>query len=222
MPPPPNNKLDWASLIPEIERIARSVGRRKNATPRVKDELIGLAVGFVYEKSGYFDPSKGAFGAWCQRLLENKCVDLIRREAGDGEGIERLTSQLEDGAWNSWTHEEKEEEPLPSIDWPAVVARAKLNPMDCLLFVLDVELWARFSPDVITGWITAAGLPKNFPLRQLQETAERARNQALAIALLEAAGVEPTTGAIKKKQNWIRTRLFRIKNRLGPDIRGQQ
>ncbi|NDG53094.1 MAG: hypothetical protein EBY39_08745 [Flavobacteriia bacterium] len=52
MGPPPDANLDWESLIPEIELIAKAVGRRKNASPRVRDELAHLAVSFILEKSG--------------------------------------------------------------------------------------------------------------------------------------------------------------------------
>jgi hypothetical protein len=219
-PPPPNDDLDWPSLMPEIERIARSVGRRKNASLRVKDELCNLAVGFVYEKSGYFDPSKGPFGAWSQTLLENKCIDLIKKEAADRRRIEGTRNQFEERERDSLGGPDEEEDPIPEVDWRDVFDKVKLKPIDRLLFALDVEICHRFEPDEIAAWIAGAGLPQDFPIDKLQAVPERSRNEAIATALLAAGGVEPGKKAIQSKNQWVRTRQFRAKTRIAKWLKG--
>lgn len=219
-PPPPNDDLDWGSLLLEIERIAKSVGRRKNASHRVKDELFSLALGFVYEKSGYFDPTKGTFGAWCQTLLENKSIDLIQKEAADRRRIQGAKNQFEKRERDSLRRPDEEEDPIPEVDWRDVFDKAKLKPIDRLLFALDVEICHRFEPDKIAAWIAGAGLPQDFPVDELKAVPERSRNEAIATALLAAGGVEPGKKAIQSKNQWVRTRQFRAKTRITKWLKG--
>lgn len=219
-PPPPNDDLDWGSFSREIEWIAKSVGRRKNASHRVKDELFNLALSFVYEKSGYFDPTEGTFGAWCQTLLENKCIDLIKKEATDRRRIEGAKNQFEKRGRDSLRRPDEEDDSVPEVDWRDGFDKAKLKPIDRLLFALDVEICHRFEPDEFAAWIAGAGLPQDFPVDELQAVPERSRNEAIATALLAAGGVAPGKKAIQSKSQWVRTRQFRAKTRITKWLKG--
>jgi len=206
MPPPPNNSLNWADLIPAIEKIARQVGRRKNASPRVRDEIESLAVSFVYEKSGHYNSAVATFNAWCQTVLSNKCVDLIQKEAADARLIERVG----DGLMRKTNDPEpdSDEPKIPDVDWPSFY-RARGRPIDRVLLLLDLEHGSRFPAETIACWIQEAGLPKDFPLKDLEAVPKRIRSEAIARELLKAEGREVTDEAVKKKKQWIRTRLFR-------------
>lgn len=217
----PRDNLDWSALIPEIERIAVSVGRRKNASPRVKDKLIGLATSHVWQKSDLFDPARGSFGAWCQTVLANKCIDLIRKEAGEIDVIEAVTAQVEARVRESFRPDE-DDEPLPTIDWSDVFDKAKPKPIDRILFVLDLEICDRFPSGTVARWLLEAGLPTAFPIQEIRGKPTHLRNKAIAVALLAAEGVEPGEREVKRKQDWIRTRLFRVNTRIAPYLQGGQ
>ena len=211
MPPPPNNSLNWADLIPAIEKIARQVGRRKNASPRVRDELETLAVSFVYEKSGLYNSAFATLNAWCQTVLSNKCVDLIKKEAADrrlidgvGEELRRKTDDPEPS--------DDEPEP-PEVDWVNYY-RTRRSSIDRVLLILDFEHCSQFPADTIAGWIQEAGLPKEFPLKNLEAVPERSRNEAIARDLLKVKGCAVTKEAVTPKTAWIRQRLRRAKKDL--------
>jgi DNA-directed RNA polymerase specialized sigma24 family protein len=215
MPAEPNDDLDWAELLPQINRIARTVGRRKNASPRVRDELSGVAVEHVYAKSGQFDPNLGSFQNWCSTVLANKCVSLIRKEASDARLIAKENLLFQKKVSDAIRVAE-EEDPLPQIDWPVVFERARLNPTDRLLVALDLVICDRFQKQEIARWLSDASLPADFPVQNLADTSQGARRKALAHALLAAEHAEATEAAIQHKSHWIRTRLTRAKLRIKP------
>lgn len=93
MPPIPDDQ--WLALLPEINRIARNVGLQKNASPTVRDRLCSEAVSHVFLKSKLFSPAQGKFAAWCQQVLGNLCVDLIRKEAAARRRFDRYRADVE-------------------------------------------------------------------------------------------------------------------------------
>ncbi len=219
MGPPPDANLDWESLIPEIELFAKAVGRRKNASPRVRDELAHLAVSFILEKSGHFDEAKGSFRAWCQTVLQNKCVELIKKEAVDRGRLEAARGLAEERDRDSRRPPE-DGEGIPQIDWPDVFDKLKLKPMDRLLFSLDVEICDRFPAEAMAAWVSEAGLPPDFPVKMLRNTPKKLRNEAISKSLLDATGVEPGVAAVRTRHQWIRTRLSRVKTRVTAYLKG--
>lgn len=206
--PPPNDAFDWVALMPEIKKIARSVGRRKNASYLVRDELEALAQSVVYNKSGYYNPSKASFGAWCQTVLGNKCVDLIRKEATRSGAIAELVERENDDLHE--TNRPDDEIEIPEVDWFDLYQR-KLRPIDRILMSLDLEQCSRCPEGTMASWLQDANLPGDFPVMELEKVPERDRNRAIAGVLLQAAGSEPTAKAVKTKMDAIRTRLFRAK-----------
>lgn len=211
MPPAPNNSLNWADLLPVIEKIARQVGLRTNASPRVRDELVTLAVSFVYEKSGHYNPAVGKFEAWCQTVLRNKCVDLIQREAADRRLIEGVGQELMGNTDDLKTNDDESE--IPKVDW-ANYYRTRRMPIDRVLLILDLERCSQFPADTVAGWIQEAGLPKEFPLKNLEAGRKRSRNEAIARELLKVEGCAVTKEAVNTKTAWIRQRLRRAKKDL--------
>lgn len=211
MPPAPNNSLNWADLIPAIEKIARQVGLRTNASSRVRDELETLALSFVYEKSGHYNPAAGKFEAWCQTLLSNKCVDLIRKDATGRRIVaaagEMLSEKLRD------SQRPVDEIEAPDVDWFSLYEE-HLRPIDRILMVLDLEQVSRCPPATTVSWIRQAKLPHEFPMNEFEAMPKRDRNRAVARALLQAGGCELTDNAVTEKMNWIRTRVSRAKTTL--------
>jgi len=206
--PPPNDALDWAALIPEINKIARAVGRRKNASYLVRDELGALAQSFVYKQSGYYDPSKASFGAWCRTVLGNKCVDLIRKEATRTGAIGELVDRANDAVHDANLPVDEIE--IPEVDWFDLYQR-KLRAIDRILMSLDLEQCSRCPEGTMASWLQEANLPGEFPVVELEKVQQRDRNRAIAEALLRVAGSELTPKAVKTKMDSIRTRLFRAK-----------
>lgn len=207
----PNNSLNWADLIPAIEKIARQVGRRKNASPRVRDELETLAVSFVYEKSDHYNSAVATFSAWCQTVLGNKCVDLIQKEAADRRLVERVGEELGRKTDNPELNDDEPE--IPEVDWMGFY-RTRRMPIDRVLLILDLQHFSQFPADTIAGWIQEAGLPTDFPLKNLEAVPKRSRNEAIARELLKAEGCAVTKEAVNTKTAWIRQRLRRAKKDL--------
>jgi len=201
----------WSEWLPQIGRIAASVGRRTNASRTVRDELEGSAVTHVYERIAHFDPTRGAFSTWCQTILRNHCVSLIRGEASR---INRGRRHAEDVAHK---HEQRLAEappptPLevdedraaadrrPKIDVVATLER-HLQPIDRVLLVVYAELCSTCGDATLGKWCIAAGGIDRAGLLTIEKLPKARRKQALATLCGESVG-------------WVRQRIFRAARRL--------
>jgi RNA polymerase sigma factor (sigma-70 family) len=192
-------------LIPQIERIARRVARRLNASPSVRQEFDADAVGHVFEVIDRFDAERASFGTWCQTVLRNHCVTLIRREAGRRKLIENVGNaaaieaerRLGEGPPPS-PLEERENRP-PQID-VAKLLEERLQPLDRLLFATYAEVLSACAAETVERWCREAGC-EQAALRAIEALPRSQRKNRLAAALGENI-------------DWVRQRIYRAVQRL--------
>lgn len=211
---------EWHALLPQIERIAVSVGRRNNASPTVRDELESSAVAHVYQRITHFDPTRATFSTWCQTVLRNHCVSLIRGEASrtnrgkkHAESVAHEHQQRLAGAPPPTPLETDEDQAAaarrPQVNVPEVLER-HLQPIDRILLVVYAELSPACGEETLARWCTEAGGVDSAALRAIETLPKARRKQALAGMLGESVG-------------WVRQRIFRATQRLkdrglrGPD-----
>jgi RNA polymerase sigma factor (sigma-70 family) len=198
-------------LAPVIERIARQVANRQNASRTVRDELAGEVVGHVFSVIHTFDPSVAKFSTWCYAVVRNHCVTLIRQEARrrgiaekarDAAKIDEERQLLEGPAPSP--AEEREEAELragrPRFDLVPLLD-AHLQPIDRLLLAGYVGLLSAVDGDVVDRWCRDAERPDAAGLTEIEGVPKSQRKQAMARILGEKLG-------------WVRQRIFRAVQRL--------
>ena len=218
MPPIPDDH--WAALLPEIERIARMVAIKRNASPTVRDALFSKAAGHVFEASISFSPNQGRFAAWCQRVLNNLCVDLIRREAASRrrfdryrDDMEHLQGTAERTSGNRTSAEEDDEtDEQPLLPMSPEQLRAdlvdlferRLAPDRRLLVIAYLGGIDACGEGVVARWCREAGFTQPVDFRTIASLPKTKRKKALA-------------NALGLKLDTVRTQIYRALQSLGGD-----
>lgn len=199
-------------LKPQIERIARSVATRLNASRTVRDQLYDDAVGHVFSVYHKFDPQVASFTTWCFTVLRNHCVTLIREEAQRWKYLEhaRDSAEIED----EHRHREKpapspaeeREERVPRTDLVALLDR-HLEPLDRLLLAAYEGLLQRFGTEVADRWCREADRADAAAWRAIESLPQKQRKRAEAKLLGEEI-------------DCVRTRLWRAMQKLKAAMAG--
>lgn len=202
---------EWRELLAQIEPIAISVGRRCNASPTVRDELVGSAVTHVYERIAHFDPAQSAFRTWCRVVLKNHCISLIRSEASrtrrvkeHADHVARIHEQRLLDEPHPTPLETAEDEAERSRRRPIDVATTleqHLQPVDRILLAVYAELCAACGAATLARWCEEAGGVDAAALPAIEALAKSKRRKALA-------------GLLGEKVDWVRQRMFRAVCRL--------
>lgn len=204
----------WSALVPQIERLAKSVGLQTNATPTVRDQLCAEAVSHVYEASAEFDPCQGRFVAWCQRVLRNRCVDLIRKEAAQRRRFDRYRTDAE-REFADALRAERQTVPVASGASDGTLAtdpgrlradlvnllERHLEPLDRLLLTTYLAALDTCGDDVVDRWCREAGLDHTDDVRMIATLPQKNRKKELA-------------KAIGRELDWVRTRIYRAVEKL--------
>lgn len=193
-------------LKPRIERIARSVATRSNASRTVRDQLYDDAVGHVFSVYHKFDPQVASFSTWCFTVLRNHCVTLIREEARKSKHLKRArdAAKVEDER----RHQEKpapspaeeQEDRVPRVDLVALFDR-HLDPLDRLLVAAYEGLLKRFGSVIADRWCREAGRGDAAAWLAIESLPQTQRKRA------EAA-------LIGENIDWLRTRIWRAMQTL--------
>lgn len=202
---------EWRELLAQVEPIAITVGRRCNASPTVRDELLSSAVSHVYERYDHFDPQKSAFSTWCRTVLKNHCISLIRSEAARTKRTKRHADHVA-RAQEQRLLDEPPPTPLEVAEEEAAKARRRpldvsatlerhLQPVDRVLLVVYAELSTACGSATLARWCEEAGGVDATALTAIEALAKPKRKQALALLLGETV-------------DWVRQRMFRAVQRL--------
>jgi len=197
---------EWRGFLPQIEQIAETVGRRTNASPTVRDELVASAVAHVYERITHFDPQQSAFRTWCWTVLKNHCISLIRREAVQRKRMqghvdyvahEHAKRLLDDPSFSPLEAQEylADEARRPRLDIVRVLEE-NLQPIDRILLVGYAGLCAACGDSTLARWCVEAGDVDAAALTAIEALAKTKRKKALA-------------GLLGEKVDWVRQRIYR-------------
>lgn len=203
--PQPISDEEARRLVPHIERIARQVANQLNASRWVRDALAQDAVGHVFTVYHKFDPAIASFGTWCHTVLRNKCVSLIRKDAGR----RRAMGGLHDEASIAEERQRREgpvssaDEPLVERPLPFLLARFEmyLVPLDRLLLGAYQGLLSRFGVEVVHRWCRADKRDGDAAFLEIETMPQNKRKQALAQLFGETS-------------DWVRQRIFRAVEKL--------
>jgi RNA polymerase sigma factor (sigma-70 family) len=195
----------------QIERIARQVANRLNASSTVRDELYDAAVGHVFAVMHTYDPTVAKFSTWCYTVLRNQCVTLIRQEAKRRKIIKKARGvaevdeerQLRSGPAAS-AMEVREEgvrastatgfQFVPLLD-------AHLKPIDRLMLAAYLGALSTVGDEVVARWCREAAHEGAASLAGVEQLPTTQRKEAIAAVLGESLG-------------WVRQRIFRAVQRL--------
>lgn len=195
----------------QIERIARQVANRLNASSTVRDELYDAAVGHVFAVIHTYDHTKAKFSTWCGTVIRNQCVTLIRQEAKRKKIIKKARGvaevdeerQLRAGPATS-AMEEREEgarattaagfQFVPLLD-------EHLRPLDRLMLAAYLGTLSTVGAEVVARWCREAGHEGAASLAGVEQLPTSQRKAAIAGVLGESLG-------------WVRQRIFRAVQRL--------
>jgi len=209
---------EWRSLIPQIERISRRVANRCNASRTVRDELANDAVGHIFAVYGKFNAAIASFPAWCDTVLRNLCVTLIRKEAAryrladnvrDSLSLEGQASQRGGPAQLSESgHADlaANEASASNVDIMALLEKLP-SPQDRLLLGAYQGVLCKCNPEAVDRWCRDAGWDHAIVLRALEQLPRQQRKRAIA----------QIVGA---KVDWVRQHIFRAVQRLKNDVNG--
>jgi RNA polymerase sigma factor (sigma-70 family) len=206
---------EWRSLIPQIERIARRVANRCNASPTVRDELADEAVGHIFRVYDKFNPAIANFSAWGDTVLRNLCVTLIRKEAARRRLADNVRQSLSSdghvpqpgGPVRLPESEQAEraanEASVPRIDIVALLKRLP-SPQDRLLLGAYQGVLSTCEAEAVNRWCRDANWDHAAALTALEELPRQQRKQAIA-------------HIVGAKVDWVRQRIFRAVQRLKND-----
>ena len=169
----------------------------------------------VYEK---FNPSIAAFPAWCDTVLRNLCVSLIRKEAVRYKLADNVRESLSLGA-----HAREAEDPTqvaiaeqearaanaapgPNVDIVALLEKLP-SPQDRLLIAAYQGVLSACEAEVVERWCQESNWDHAAALLALEQLPRQQRKQAVA----------QIVGA---RVDWVRQRIFRAVQRLKTDGNG--
>jgi RNA polymerase sigma factor (sigma-70 family) len=195
----------------QIERIARQVANRLNASSTVRDELYDAAVGHVFSVIHTYDPTLAKFSTWCYTVVRNQCVTLIRQEAKRNKIVKKARGVAEvdeerqlRSAPTASAMEESEEEARASAGTGfqfAPLLDEHLKPIDRLMLAAYLGVLSTLGDDVVARWCREAGHEGAASLAGVEQLPTSQRKEAIAAVLGESLG-------------WVRQRIFRAVQRL--------
>jgi len=206
---------EWRLLLPQIERIARSVANRCNASRTVRDEFAASAVSHVYAVYEKFDPGIASFRTWCGTVLRNHCVNLIRSEARGRKALDKLRdcavereAERLDAPPPPSPAEEREtqaEQAAAQRGGSAVGLVERLEKLasaqDRILVAAYYGVLSACGAETVDRWCREAGWAHAESLRALEQVPRTKRKRAIA-------------GIVGSSADWVRQHIFRAIGRL--------
>lgn len=174
----------WQALIPVVESWARRVAQNY---PRLREDFVQDAPAKVCEKFRLFDPGLGTFRSWAKQVLRNDLKDryksMVRRDDATERArlniaVDEKNASRPDGRELLEAHDVQplSEEDLKRIEaWPP--------SKRAYLILICGNLWQAVPQERRSEWMSAAGLPDDFPPPDFENLdAVSERNQLLADA----------------------------------------
>lgn len=197
--------------IPVIERLARRVANRKNASCGVREELLADAVAHIWMKIDAYDSAKGSFEQWTYVVLRNHCVSMIREEAKRwkiAKGVRANAEREQDERLRAEpvvaeVMAVEEEARRPQIDVVEKLGRLP-HAIDRILLATYSGLLENCGRDVIVRWCREAGIENVAAIHEIGAMPQAKRKKALATF----------TG---HTNDWVRQRIFRAVQSLRGD-----
>lgn len=158
------------------KRIAKMVAQGRSPGSQLAQDLCDNIVSHVWERRSSFDPAKGSFKAWCDRVAKNLATDLLReqsrRKKWESSYFEEAAKRQQSPAAfdpedRNWKNDQSRV--VEKLDGPFKFCDEQLNELETLpprrrvIALAIAGVWSWVPTEQWKQWLREAELDESFP-----------------------------------------------------------